>query len=58
MTYVDGFVMAVPKADKQQVIEHARTGDAAFLEQGATRVLECWADGEPDGTLTDFRKAV
>ena len=30
MTYVDGFVMAVPKANKQQFIEHARTGDAAL----------------------------
>ena len=58
MTYVDGFVMAVPKANKQQFIEHARTGDAAFLEQGATRVLECWADDVPDGSVTDFRKAV
>ena len=58
MTYVDGFVMAVPKSNKEQFIEHARTGDAVFLEQGATRVLECWADDVPDGTLTDFRKAV
>ena len=57
MTYVDGFVMAVPKANKQQFIEHARTGDAAFLAQGATRVLECWADDVPDGSVTDFRKA-
>ena len=58
VTYVDGFVMAVPKANKEQFIEHARTGDAAFLEQGATRVLECWADDVPDGSVTDFRKAV
>ena len=58
MSYVDGFVMAVPKENKQQFIEHARTGGAAFLELGATRLLECWADDVPDGSVTDFRKAV
>ena len=58
MTYVDGFVMAVPTENKQQFIEHARTGGEAFLELGATRLLECWADDVPDGSLTDFRKAV
>jgi uncharacterized protein YbaA (DUF1428 family) len=58
MAYVDGFVMAVPTANKQQFIDHATTGDPAFLELGATRVLECWGDDVPDGTHTDFRKAV
>ena len=42
MTYVDGFVIAVPKANKQKFIEHANKGDSVFTELGATRILECW----------------
>ena len=40
MPYVDGFVLAVPTANKDAFLEHARAGDAVFLEYGATRVLE------------------
>ncbi len=58
MSYIDGFVLAVPTANKQKFIDHATSGDAFFMELGATRILECWADDVPDGTLTDFRKAV
>jgi uncharacterized protein YbaA (DUF1428 family) len=58
MAYVDGFVIAVPNANKQAFLEHARTFDPVFMEYGATRILECWADDVPDGTLTDFRKSV
>ena len=58
MAYIDGFVIAVPIANKQQFIEHARKADSVFKELGATRVLECWGDDVRDGKLTDFRKAV
>jgi uncharacterized protein YbaA (DUF1428 family) len=58
MTYIDGFVIAVPKANKQKFIDHANNADGMFIEMGALRVIECWADDVPDGTLTDFRKAV
>ena len=58
MAYIDGFVIAVPTANKQQFIDHARKADSVFKELGATRVLECWGDAIPDGKLTDFRKAV
>jgi uncharacterized protein YbaA (DUF1428 family) len=58
MSYIDGFVIAVPKANKQKFIDHATNADSMFIEMGAIRVLECWADDVPDGTLTDFRKAV
>ena len=56
--YVDGFLIAVPTANKQKFIEHAKKGDAVFMELGATRILECWGDDVPDGELTDFRRAV
>lgn len=58
MTYVDGFVIAVPKANRQAFIDHATKADAMFLEMGALRVMECWSDDVPDGTTTDFRMAV
>jgi uncharacterized protein YbaA (DUF1428 family) len=58
MSYIDGFVIAVPKANKQKFIDHANMADGMFLEMGATRILECWADDVPAGTTTDFRMAV
>ncbi|MCB1419070.1 MAG: DUF1428 domain-containing protein [Notoacmeibacter sp.] len=58
MSYIDGFVIAVPAARKQDFIDHATHIDPMFLELGAIRVLECWGDDVPDGKLTDFRRAV
>ncbi|MFN0193951.1 MAG: DUF1428 domain-containing protein [Aestuariivirga sp.] len=58
MSYIDGFVIAVPTANKQKFIDHAELGDSVFIDLGATRVLECWGDDIPVGTQTDFRKAV
>jgi uncharacterized protein len=58
MTYIDGFVIAVPTANKQKFIDHANKGDSVFMELGAVRILECWGDDVPDGKVTDFRRAV
>jgi uncharacterized protein YbaA (DUF1428 family) len=58
MIYIDGFVIAVPKANKEKFIEHARTADSVFSDLGAKRILECWEDDVPNGKVTDFRRAV
>lgn len=58
MSYLDGFVIAVPTANKQQFIDYARQFDPIFIELGALRVIEAWGDDVPDGKLTDFRKSV
>jgi len=58
MSYIDGFVIAVPTTNKQKFIEHARRSDSIFTDFGATRVVECWADDVPEGKITDFGKAV
>ena len=58
MTYIDGFVIAVPTANRQKFIDHALTGNSVFMELGALRILECWGDEVPEGKQTDFRRAV
>jgi uncharacterized protein YbaA (DUF1428 family) len=58
MPYIDGFVIAVPKANKQKFIDHANHADPVFMELGATRILECWQDDVPKGEVTDFYGAV
>jgi uncharacterized protein YbaA (DUF1428 family) len=58
MTYVDGFIVAVPKANKEAYIKHAADAAPLFLEFGVTRHVEAWASDVPDGKVTDFRKAV
>ena len=58
MPYIDGFVLAVPTANKQRYLEHARLGAQVLKECGATRMTECWGDDVPDGKLTSFPLAV
>lgn len=58
MAYIDGFVIAVPTANKKAFIDHAKRMDGMFIEFGATRVIECWGDDVPDGKQTDFKRAV
>ena len=56
--YVDGFVAAVPSANKDAFIEHARAAAVVFKEHGALRVVECWEDDVPEGEVTSFSMAI
>ena len=58
MSYIDGFLVAVPTAKKQEYIDHARLGGSIFTDLGATRIVESWGDDVPEGKVTDFGKAV
>lgn len=58
MSYIDGFVIPVSTSDKAKFTEQAARLDQFFMDHGATRVVECWADDVPDGKVTDFKRAV
>jgi uncharacterized protein YbaA (DUF1428 family) len=58
MAYIDGFVIAVPTANLDAYRASAAKAWPLFKEFGATRHMECWGDDVPDGTTTDFRRAV
>ncbi len=42
MSYIDGFVAAVPTANKEKYIKHASDAAAVFKEYGALKMVECW----------------
>jgi uncharacterized protein YbaA (DUF1428 family) len=58
MNYVDGFVAAVPTANKEKYLHHATEAAAIFKEYGALEVVECWGDDVPEGETTSFTMAV
>src|SRR5262245_21746507 len=58
MTYVEGFVAAVPARNKDAYREHAANSVALFKKLGATRQVETWGDDVPVGKVTDFNGAV
>jgi uncharacterized protein YbaA (DUF1428 family) len=58
MTYIDGFVAAVPTANRDAYRKHAEMAAPVFKEHGAVKMVECWGDDVPDGKLTSFPMAV
>lgn len=58
MSYIQGFVIAVPTANRAEFIRHAEHFDRMLVEQGALRVVEGWGVDVPRGKQTDFYGAV
>lgn len=58
MTYVDGFLFAVPESNKQAFIDHCNLALPYFMKNGATRYVECWGDDVPGGETNSMHTAV
>jgi len=58
MTYFEGFVAAVPEANKEAYRKHAADAAPIFQEFGVKRHIEAWDSDVPEGKVTDFRRAV
>ncbi len=58
MVYVDGFVLAVPTAQRDAYRQLAQDAARVFRDAGALSVVEAWGDDVPEGKLTSFPMAV
>ena len=58
MNYLDGFVAAVPAANKEAYLKHAADAAIVFKDYGALSVVESWGDDVPEGKITSFPMAV
>lgn len=58
MSYIQGFLIPVPKNKKEEYRALAAKAALIFQEYGAQRIVETWADDVPDGKVTDFKRAV
>ena len=58
MSYVDGFIVAVPKKNLEAYKALARAAAEVWKDHGALACVECVADDVPYGELTSFPRAV
>ena len=58
MSYIDGFLVPVPIANKAAYQKMAAEAAIVYGEYGALQVMECWGDDLPKGTDTDMLMAV
>lgn len=58
MTYVDGFLVAVPNANKEAYRKHAEEAWPMFRDLGAASMVEAWGDDVPDGKINSINSAV
>ena len=58
MSYVDGFVVPVPKRSRAAYERMARKAGKVWREHGALAYSECMADDVKWGTRTSFPRSV
>jgi uncharacterized protein YbaA (DUF1428 family) len=57
-TYIDGFVMPIPKKNYAKYVAMARLSAKVWREHGALEYHECIADDAPIGKVTSFPRSV
>lgn len=58
MSYVDGYLIPVPEANREAYAKMATFAAPIFIEHGALSVVENWGDDLMKGETTDFFMAV
>ena len=58
MSYVDGYVIAVPERNKAEYTRLAELSASVFKDHGALSVVENWGDDVPEGKVTSLPMAV
>jgi len=58
MTYVDGFVLAVPETNKEAYRKMASGASTVFRKHGAIGFVECWGEDVPQGKVNCMNSAV
>jgi uncharacterized protein YbaA (DUF1428 family) len=58
MTYVEGFLTAVPTVNKGKYVDHAKAAAVMLKEMGVTRFVETWGEDVPHGKTNDLYQAV
>jgi uncharacterized protein YbaA (DUF1428 family) len=58
MAYIDGFLVPVPKANKEAYKKLAEMAAPIWIEYGAIDYVEAWGDDIKRGKTNDFRTAV
>lgn len=58
MGYVDGALLAVPAARRDEYRAFSANYTAIMQDYGAIRVIDAWGDDVPEGKITDFARSV
>jgi uncharacterized protein YbaA (DUF1428 family)/uncharacterized protein YndB with AHSA1/START domain len=58
MPYVDGFLLAIPTANRETYRRYAEEVALVFKEHGALSLVECWGDDVPEGKINSMHTAV
>jgi len=58
MTYLEGFIVPVPEANRDAYKKHASEFAPLIQDIGVRRMVESWDSDVPEGKVTDFRKSV
>ena len=56
--YIDGFLLAVPTARREDFRRHASEAARIFRRHGALALIECWGEDVPEGRVTSMPMAV